>query len=339
MDNIQNKKSLNVKLGFRIIISGVLILWLFSSLEWAMLGDALEHSLPFYLLLAFLAIQLTVLSSVWKWKMLTDALLDKNSGANTTFSALGRLYYIGLFFNNFLPSSIGGDVVRVFQLGRGIGIPKATASVAMERLTSGAALIGILLFSALFFDVAGAFMSSIFLLTSIFLLIFLSLWFLMKKSMQMPKENDLSSKSPIKRLIAKVKQIIYYLGKTIEKFHSQNWKWWLIIALFSVLFQIGMVWINDLLFQAFHIDVPWIQLLLIITLISALTMLPISINGLGVREVGYVLFFKELGVPGEVAAFISLLFFVLVSLSSLLGGLFWLMEKEKKVRSIGEQMN
>lgn len=66
---------------------------------------------------------------------------------------------------------------------------------------------------------------------------------------------------------------------------------------------------------------------MIITLISFITMLPISVNGLGVREGCYVLFFSELGVPMEIALTVSLLLFVMVSISSLAGGLFWMAER------------
>ena len=91
----------------------------------------------------------------------------------------------------------------------------------------------------------------------------------------------------------------------------------------------GLAWINQLLFLALGIKVPWLELLVIITLISVITMLPVSVNGLGVREGSYVFFFKQLDVPNEMAIAVSLLFFFFVSLSSLVGGLFWLSERGK----------
>lgn len=41
-------------------------------------------------------------------------------------------------------------------------------------------------------------------------------------------------------------------------------------------------------------------------------------------------FFKELGVPDEIAVTVSLMFFLLVSLSSIVGGLFWMIERVRK---------
>ena len=58
-------------------------------------------------------------------------------------------------------------------------------------------------------------------------------------------------------------------------------------------------------------------------------MIPVSLNGLGVREASYVLFFQSIGVPEGIALSVSLLFFFLVTISSLIGGLFWLMERRE----------
>ena len=101
------------------------------------------------------------------------------------------------------------------------------------------------------------------------------------------------------------------------------------ILLLSFLFQVGMAWINDLLFRSFGIEVSFLHLLVIITLISVITMIPVSLNGLGVREASYVLFFQSIGVPEGIALSVSLLFFILVTISSLIGGLFWLMERRE----------
>ena len=71
-----------------------------------------------------------------------------------------------------------------------------------------------------------------------------------------------------------------------------------------------MAWINDLLFRSFGIEVSFLHLLVIITLISVITMIPVSLNGLGVREASYVLFFQSIGVPEGIALSVSLLFFI-----------------------------
>ena len=120
--------------------------------------------------------------------------------------------------------------------------------------------------------------------------------------MKKATRSELSSRSfislgKINSLLNKGKQGIINIGETAKDYQNEGWIWWLKIGILSLLFQVGMAWINDLLFLSFGIDVPWLELLVIITLISVITMLPVSLNGLGVREAGYVFFFKELRCP------------------------------------------
>jgi len=137
--------------------------------------------------------------------------------------------------------------------------------------------------------------------------------------------------------MVKGKQAIIGIGNTAKNYRNEGWQWWGMILLLSFLFQVGMAWINDLLFRSFGIEVSFLHLLVIITLISVITMIPVSLNGLGVRETSYVLFFQSIGVPEGIALSVSLLFFILVTISSLIGGLFWLMERrEMKSETIGQ---
>ena len=129
--------------------------------------------------------------------------------------------------------------------------------------------------------------------------------------------------------MVKDKKAIIGIGNTAKIYRNESWQWWGMILLLSFLFQVGMAWINDLLFRSFGIDVSFLHLLVIITLISVITMIPVSLNGLGVREARYVLFFQSIGVPDGIALSVSLLFFFLVTISSLIGGIFWLMERRE----------
>lgn len=327
-----------MKLLLKITVSAGIIVWLVATLEWHALVAALKDSLPIYLLAAFLAIQLTVFSSVWKWRLLIHAIWqDKQPAKETSFFQLCKLYYIGLFFNNFLPSSVGGDVVRVVRLSKTTGPTVAATSVALERFTSGAAMIAILLCSAAFVDSIRPFLVSILLITVIFLAIFIAAVWLVKKSERQPLRAE-STPTPngLLRMAQKVQSGLADFGNTLREYRQKTLGWWLWIGLLSIAFQVGMVWINYYLLEAFQIEVPIGQLFVIITLISALTMLPISINGIGVREVSYVFFFGQLGVSAEIAVSVSLLFFVFVTCSSLAGGVWWVLDRGQKAHDLHE---
>lgn len=325
-----------VQLVLRISISTSLIIWLFKMIEWDQALQMMKEGSLLFLVAAFIAIQLTVGTSVWKWQLLVHSSLKEDKRKNASLIKLGRYYYIGLFFNNFLPGSVGGDVIRILYLGKIVGVPPAAASVAFERLTSGAALTAIVLISALFMENVRPFLLSIYIVTVVVVGLFIVIGFLMKKG---SKENNqtlttIIQPSKFSTWMRKAKSALVKMRETVGNYRSESWKWWVTIIVLSFLFQIGLAWINQLLFLAFGISVPWVELLVIITLVSVITMLPVSLNGIGVREASYVFFFKELGIPDELAVTVSLLFFFLVTLSSVVGGVFWLFERRKRFEAI-----
>lgn len=323
-----------LQLALKISISAGLMIWLINMIEWKQALNMMQEGSLLFFGAAFIAIQLTVGSSIWKWQLLVHSSLNKSERGKASFKHLGRYYYIGLFFNNFLPSSVGGDVVRIFYLGKNVGLPSATASVAFERLTSGAALTIIVLGAAFFMESVRPFLLSIYLVTAIIVCLFLAMGYWMKVGENNKNKSVELQSSKLSSWLNKGRGAVAKVGYTARNYRCENWKWWTMIAILSLLFQLGMAWINQLLFLGFGLSLPWIELLVIITLISVITMLPVSLNGIGVREASYVFFFKQLGVPEEMAVSVSLLFFFLVTLSSIAGGVFWLLERRKQVEAI-----
>lgn len=323
----------------RILGSSILIYWILTKIEWSKVIEAVKEGSSFYFIAAFIAIQITVVSSILKWKLLVDSSLYQDQKQDASLLKLGRFYYIGLFFNNFLPGSVGGDVVRVYYLGRTTGIPIATASVAFERITSGAALVAIAIFSSFFMESARSFLLPIMIVLGAILLMSLLISVWIKKKRKNTSVTNHIPKTKMNEWITKIKTELAKIAEIALNYRKENIKWWVSIVILSILFQVGLAWINDLLFLSLGIDIPWLELLMIITLISVITMLPISVNGLGVREGCYVLFFKELGVSEEIAVTVSLLFFILVSISSIAGGLFWIAERGKKGEIIRQSVD
>jgi len=322
----EKDKSL-LPLLIKSIVSIGLLTWFAFSINWVEAWNTMKHGKPIYLLASFIAIQLTVLSSVWKWKISINS-FDKQYKKTIKFTYLSRLYYIGLFFNNFLPSSIGGDVMRIFYLGKKIGNVKAGTSVALERITSGLAMIVIVLVAALFFDKVRPFLTTVYIILGIIVGAVLFFMWALKKSKGGSQTNI--------KWLSKLQKIFLEFGTSLIDFKKESKTWWLQVIILSFAFQFGMAWINQLLFKSFGIDVPFYQLLVFITLISIITMLPISVNGLGVREAGYLLFFKEIGMVASVSVSVSLLFFILVAISSLAGGVFWLLERRIENEALGK---
>ncbi len=119
------------------LVSAALLVWLFRQVGWnavrAELLTADPAMVAVYVAVAFAG---TVVSAV-KWRALARAL-----GLHERLGRMTVLYLVGYFFNNLLPSSVGGDVVRSYELGRRHGrLADATASVFMERFTGFTVLL------------------------------------------------------------------------------------------------------------------------------------------------------------------------------------------------------
>ena len=89
-------------------------------------------------------------------------------------------------------------------------------------------------------------------------------------------------------------------------------------------------WMHLLLGRALRIDIPFSYCLILYPLVGTFAAIPISLNGLGLREGAYIVLLGTIGVgPAQGVAF-GLLFFLVVALDSLLGGLAFLLTKGPK---------
>ncbi|MCW5200460.1 flippase-like domain-containing protein [Desulfobulbus sp. F4] len=142
----QNKKadrksalSFFLKFGASLVLLAYVV-WK-SGLDSAGGREELLHTLrgvnPFWFAFSVcIGVLLTVISS-WKWQVLL-----RSKGIEVSLGRLVLFYFIGRFFNMFLPSSMGGDVVRVWELSRHSGEKyEAIASVLVERLSGMATLV------------------------------------------------------------------------------------------------------------------------------------------------------------------------------------------------------
>jgi uncharacterized protein (TIRG00374 family) len=121
----------------RVLVSALLIGWIVRQIDWREFIATVTDAVPLYLILSLLVSPLLVLISALKWLLLLRA-RRLQVGLATCF----RLYLVGYFFNNFLPTNVGGDVVRGFILGRRTGGQAAAmASVFLERFTGITALV------------------------------------------------------------------------------------------------------------------------------------------------------------------------------------------------------
>ncbi|OIJ20874.1 hypothetical protein BKP45_07845 [Anaerobacillus alkalidiazotrophicus] len=294
---------------FRLSISLIVCSWLAYNVEWSELAYQIKHLNLLYVLLALVSVLSCILISCYKWYILCRL------NGKVSFYQCFRWYYIGFFFNNFLPGSIGGDVSRVVYASKSLGSQQAVASVSVERLFAGIALIGITVTGVLTVNISASLLGQVFIF-------FLILSFIVVAIFLKPFEKLMIR-------LFKGKVIPFY--QAIDQYKHNRYTLWLLLF-YSILFQIFFVLVTTFLFKSMGVFVPFMAQLGFVSIISILTMIPISINGIGIREGAYVYLFALVGISETVSITVSLLFFVLVLIGTSIGGLFWLLEKEQVIQ-------
>ena len=291
-------------LVLRPLISVALLAVLFWKIGAGELLNTLRGASPLWLAVGAVFVLAAMAVSAWKWQLLLRA-----QGIRQSVLTLFGTYLVGLFFNNFLPSNIGGDVVRVHDVAKRSGRASAvTASVIAERLLAGIALAltaaGALLFSAQYTAQVGPSIG-------IALLVFAALIALVLAP---------GVRAWLERVLPEGRARA--LHRVFEHMNAslRDWRTVAQVLALSFVFQATVVLVAWAGFQAIGVPAPLGACFLFIPIISAIQLVPVSLNGLGVREGAYVVFFGSIGIGRIEAAAASLLFGILVAVVSLIGG-------------------
>lgn len=298
----------------QVALSLILLVWLISRVGFEDVVSTLSDiSWPWYLL-AFLLFQLNTIIRAWRWYVLLHALDER-----PTFGLLVYLYYVGFFANNFIPSGFGGDLVKVVSLRQNTGRgSEALSSVLMERVTGlvGSSLIALV---ALLYNIAVHAMT-LNLPSLLWLLIFVTavgipaLFFLARWA------DPLTS---IERFWPKVRSIPFYekIEKLVNTIHRYPVRALVTALLISIPFTLILVLVQITIAWALGVHLPFRIFALFVPLIAIINLLPITFNGLGLREGIYTFLFVPVGVPAATAVAMSLAFYFLRFSAGLLGGL------------------
>ncbi|MBU1078181.1 MAG: flippase-like domain-containing protein [Spirochaetes bacterium] len=274
---MKNKKTFYLVL--RLIITAFLLYLIYRRIDLAFIRNLLLTSNYLYLLIAVLIFVLSNVTGAVQWYFLLRSQTDTDPG----FFAMIRLYLFSAFFNNFLLSNVGGDVIKVYKLIK-YKFDKNIifSSVLWDRFISVLILIFFSLITGyiLFKKVVILYSLALFLGAIILLLILV-------------KKYKLGSFLLKFVNIIRHKKINYFLKEFFLSFkiYLQRSKYIVLFYSFSILTQFLKIFFMVLIAMALSITItPW-EIFFIIPIIGVVSALPISINGLGVREyVGSYLF-------------------------------------------------
>ncbi len=301
--------------ALKAIVSAGLLAILFSRVDVTRLWSYARDASPAWLSGALFLYLLMVLASAWRWGLLLRA-----QQVNLPFTALTSSFLVATFFNNFLPSNIGGDVVRISDTARAAGSKTlATTVVLIDR---GIGLLALALMAA-----SGATMMH-------------------RMAVGPVGPGVLWAGFGLGAIVATpallIPQSMTKLLQPLRVFH-QEWVDERLAKLTDALTRFketpaalagcfaGAIAVQGLLVlfylaiaRSMNIPIGFAELAVVVPISFIVQMLPVSMNGFGVREATFGFYFTQLGLPLESALLVSFMGAALIMLFSLSGGLAYL---------------
>jgi uncharacterized protein (TIRG00374 family) len=292
----------------QLVLSIVLIILLLRLINIPNMLSLLKNVNVYYFILLLALITFDRIFMAYKWHLL----LKVRDMGISVFSAI-RTYYIATFIGFFLPTTVGGDIIRVLKLrSKKGGRTDVLSSVIVERILGFIA-------SAILVPIAALFLISLFKLNvwrflgiAGILLFFFTILMFISFNERIIRKIDKSNKLSKNFFLSKFKNL--YLSYTKYKNHKG------ILALFlglSILEQLIPVIGNYLACRALNLSIPFIYFLLIIPLVQLISRIPISFEGIGVNEGLLVYFFSLLGLSKTGAFTIGLLGHIAIIIATL----------------------
>ncbi|MFQ6059482.1 MAG: YbhN family protein [Anaerolineae bacterium] len=309
--------------GFRVVFSLGLLALLLRQVGVGQVVTTLKKAAPAPLVVALGLYLVGVVLRAYRWQGLLSAL-----GMAASLARLTVLYFVGTFFNNLLPTGVGGDVVRAYKLALwnrdstglardGPGAAIAASSVLVDR-ASGLLVLLAMAVGALAFGYRLVTPALAVLILSVALGSFASVGLLLQAGWW----RRLRDRWPWLRSLAEREGIRAFYQSFSAYGRPALGRAFAISFAFNIL----LIAVNILLAWSLGVRVsPW-YFVLFVPLISFSLMLPISLSGLGVREGAYVFLFAQAGVPAPLALAMSLLFYAVTVATGLIGGVLYALE-------------
>jgi len=278
--------------ALKIIVSAVLIYFIFTKIEFRDVVQTLKKSDPLYLLLALLVFVLSKVLSAFRTNLYFHQI-----GAKVSQLSNLKLYLLGMFYNLFLPGGIGGDAYKgyVIQKEYQPGTKKVVSSLLLDRLS------GMLL-----------------------LFVYACLLALLSK-------NDFFQRFYwlIVATIPLSVVVFWFVNKTF--FTATLPVFWKSVG-FSALVQLAQLVCVLFILKSLSVSLDIIEYLFVFLVSSIVSVIPLTIGGIGSREVTFLYGAKWLGLDESTSIGISFTFFLITALTSLFGVIYHF--KKPKLESV-----
>ncbi len=307
-----------LKFGLRLGCTIALLTFLFKSVSWPTILQKIPLLDDRELLVGITIGLLGVVISAYQWQKLLIA-----EYIHVGLRRLVKFYLVGIAFNHFLPTGMGGDMIKAYYVGReGNNTVGATSAVVMSRVTGFIGMLFISIPTALIWH--NVFSRN---LTITFLLACLAMCSALAATF--------CGFTLLPRLLkgkwAEHKMILLALrlGNTLYASCKQPRTLCMGIVL-GMLFHLSAALNYYGYAMVLHLQVPFVFYLVAIPFVSLIAFLPISINGFGLRETAFIYLFTTMHIPPALSFLLAILMDLQTLLFGVIGGCIYLCMGMKK---------
>ena len=315
-------------IGLKIVLSLLLFAYVVAKVSPGDIWTTIRGANPALLLAAAGLFLFSSLLGSWLWARLLRA-----QGVPIPYRKAASYYFVGLFFNNFLPSNIGGDIARISDASKhATHVSPVFSATVMDRLIGVLSIASVAVlasFAALDRFHQYAIYVSILIVFGVALLLFVSIF----------HRGVLEAFEWPFRVIG-ARRIEQGISRLMDDLHGFKSMGGALSQAFlaSTLVQVSRILVHFLVGVALGVRVAPGYYFLFVPVLAALVSLPISLNGLGVREGAGVVLFQSAGMSREQAFTVPFLTYLISVLISLLGGLIFVSRPPRRaIRSMMER--
>jgi glycosyltransferase 2 family protein len=302
--------------ALKLTVSIALLTLLFSRADTAQMVQQFRQMDLLWTAAALAVYGLMLVVSAWRWRLLLR-IQDVRVG----FGRLTQSFLVATFFNNFLPSNIGGDVVRVADTAREAGSKTlATTIVLLDRVLGLVALLALAATASALAFWAGVRLQGMSYVWVALAVLIGGLVFALRHPATIGRATRRFGGGKAAGLYRRFQSLL----AAMERFAGRPGGLWsafggaLAVQILLIVFYVCAA-------RSLAVPLPLLAASVIVPVSLAVQMVPVSINGFGVREAVFAFFFRSLGLDVSAALTLSLGSAALIMLFSLSGGAVFLL--------------
>lgn len=302
----------------KLLITAGLFLILIRTVDWQEVKATLARADAVLLVVAMLALCATTLLVAWRWRLCARA-----SGIDLPIGFYFRATYAATFMGQVLPAGIGVDAIRLAYLVHGRArLAHALQSLVLDRLIGVAAVIFVMAAGMpLIWEHLPMILRALGLTLVTGLLVGLTLIWLLAKVPFIARFEGAGRRRKLIDLALAIRSSVL---------SSYSMRAFLVSVVTYCVSIMAIYWIA----AALAVEVHYLELLAVVSMAIFLSLLPISLNGWGVREGAMVVGLSALSVTKESALAISLLFGFGSAIATLPGAFIWYMKRRHQPDSL-----